>query len=151
LNYLKFEDEEEKSQDIHTDKEWVKLSQSGVTWYEFNSNKEINIPECELYCNINGQNIILKAPVDNNILFEFCYEGTIRERFVEPGVDNLSEMKEWFEEYSAPYTIAIGFEQWLPDQKVLTPTYYAVKMDTTKIYDKWLMFMELKSLNQKEL
>ena len=152
MNCLKFEDEKEKSQDINTDKEWVKLSQSGVTWYGFNSNKEIHIPECELYCNVNGQNITLIAPIDDKKdPFECWFRGTIRERFVEPSTDNLFEMREWFEEYSAPHTIAIGFEQWLPDQKVLTPTYYAVKMDTVDMYDKWLEYMILQSLNQKGL
>ena len=149
MNYLKFE--EEKSKDIHTDKEWVKLSQNGVTWYGFNTNTEIYIPECELYCNVNGQNITLIAPIDDKKdPFECWFGGTIRERFVEPGVDNLSEMREWFKEYSAPYTTGIGFEQWLPDQKVLFPTYYAIRFKDSNTHDKWLQYVILKSLESKE-
>ena len=147
--------EELKPEDLNKvqfDGKWVHLSETGVTWYgnTGNINHEIHIPECSLYCNVNGKNVTLLAPIQNKkILFDCWFMGTIRERFVEPKVDNLTEMKEWFEEYSSPHTIAIGFEQWLPDQKVLTPTYYAIKMDTADIYDKWLQYMIVKSLESK--
>ena len=150
MNYLKFEDEKEKSQDIHTDKEWVKLSQSGVTWYGYIKEQELKIPQCELFCNVNGRDILLHDQSGEFKDDDLWFEGTIRERFVEPGVDNLAEMREWFEEYSAPFTTGIGFEQWLPDQKVLFPTYYVIKFKDFSTHNRWLQYAILKSLESKE-
>jgi len=146
LNYLKFEDEEEKSKDIYTDKEWVKLSQDGVTWYGYIKEQEFKIPQCELFCNVNGRDILLHDQTEEFKEDDSWFEGTIRERFVEPGVDNLAEMREWFEEYSAPFTTGIGFEQWLPDQKVLFPTYYVIKFKDFSTHNRWIQYAILKSL-----
>jgi hypothetical protein len=150
LNYLKFEDEEEKSQDINTDKDWVKLSQGGVTWYGYIKEQEFKIPQCELFCNVNGRDILLHDQSEEFKDDDRWFEGTIRERFVEPGVDNLAEMREWFEEYSAPFTTGIGFEQWLPDQKVLFPTYYVIKFKDFSTHNRWIQYAILKSLESKE-
>ncbi len=146
MNYLKFEDEEEKSKDIYTDKEWVKLSQDGVTWYGYIKEQEFKIPQCELFCNVNGRDILLHDQTEEFKEDDSWFEGTIRERFVEPGVDNLAEMREWFEEYSAPFTTGIGFEQWLPDQKVLFPTYYVIKFKDFSTHNRWIQYAILKSL-----
>lgn len=143
-------EQKEKKSEVPFDGQWVQLSQTGVTWYGFNSGRELHLSDCHLYANTNGRDVTIIAPVeDKKDPFECWFKGSIRERFVEPGVDNLKEMEEWFECISVPHTIAIGFEQWLPDQKVLVPTYYAVKMDTPDMYDKWLQYMILKSLEQR--
>ena len=64
---------------------------------------------------------------------------------------NIKENRlEWFEKYSAPYTIGIGFEQWIPEEEVLFPTYYAVRFKDSSTNDRWLQFIILKSLESKE-
>lgn len=129
---------------------WVHLSETGVTWYGYTRFQELKLPECELFCNVNGRDVLLHDHSEEFKDDELWFEGTIRERFVEPGVDNLGEMMEWFEEYSAPFTIGIGFEQWIPDQKVLFPTYYAIRLKDASVNDRWCQYAILKSLESKE-
>jgi hypothetical protein len=127
------------------DGKWVCVSEYGVTFFKekylLSIRKTLN--ECEIYTDSEtGSKIV----IHNNETNEW-FKGYIRERFVEPGIDNIREMEEWFNLYSTPYTIPIGFDQFLyfdesnKSIRETVPTYYAIRMDDSKEYERIVDFI----------
>jgi hypothetical protein len=129
------------------DGKWVCVSEYGVTFFK---DKHIlknrnTLIECEIYLDSDtGSNIV----IHNNKTNEW-FKGYIRERFVEPGVDNIQEMEEWFNLYSTPYTIPIGFDQFVyfdesnKSIRETVPTYYAIRMEDSNEYERIVNFIKL--------
>ena len=108
-----------------------------------NTRKTLN--ECEIYTDSEtGSKIIIHNTETNE-----WFKGYIRERFVEPGIDNIREMEEWFNLYSTPYTIPIGFDQFLyfdesnKSIRETVPTYYAIRMEDSNEYERIVNFIKL--------
>ena len=118
--------------------EWIKISEEGITWYTRNDTNIIDIPEIDMYCHKNGKDIIL---YDNEI--DTAFKGTIRERFVGPNDDeNFKDMEDWFDEFSAPFTIAVGIKEKIPDFYRLAENWYVIKLQDADEKDRWRVYTE---------
>ena len=119
---------------------WIRVSEPGIWWYDISTKELIYLPECTLSIQCKGRDILIH---NKSSTYWFGY---IRESFVGPDYEsNFEEMKEWFEEYSSPYTIGIKIKEKVegPDnEKIIADSYYAIRLANDVTYTDWIDFVK---------